>query len=69
MTEPIKLSDILDTLPVEPATMSIESLREFLEQVDVEMKRRGFNKDNEASRRSEIMTAEDYALRVGPCSD
>lgn len=65
--DPIRLSDILDLRPMEPVHMDDETMRKFLAWVDSEMKRRGWDKENEASRRSEIMTAEDYALRVGPC--
>lgn len=67
-SEVIKLSDILDTAPIKPVPMDAESRQKLLDEVAAEMKRLGIDKLNEATRRSEIMTAKDYAVRVGPCS-
>lgn len=62
--EPITVEDVFGLAPIEPAEMDPLRREEILRAVDYEMRRRGFDRLNEQTRLSEILTAEDYNARV-----
>ncbi len=64
MDKPVNLRDLIDSKLLEPARLSDLEIKYFIERVNREMKRLGFDKANELTRKSEIMTEEDYRTYI-----
>ena len=62
--KPIYLSDLIDSKPLEPARLTQEEVRDFIESVNSEMRRLGFDKANELTERSTNLTDEDYQTYI-----
>jgi len=60
---PVYLRDLLPR-SFEPARLSAEEIQKFVEGVNCEMNRLGFTEANEITARSEVLTGEDYNVRI-----
>ena len=62
--KPINLADLINVKLLEPAKLTPQEVKYFIEDVNREMKQLGYNTANELTRRSEIMTEEDYQTYI-----
>ena len=60
MPTPVYLSDLIDTHPIDPMRLTLEERRVFIKTVETEMVRLGFDRANELTSKSTLLTAEDY---------
>ncbi len=60
----IYLSDLISTGPAEVPRISDDERRDFSERVRMEMARLGFDKANELTERSTILTGQDYRAYI-----
>jgi ornithine cyclodeaminase/alanine dehydrogenase-like protein (mu-crystallin family) len=61
---PVYLRDLFPFQEIKVVRMSEEERRRFIEGVNRRMKENGFDEENERTRQSEILTADDYNVRV-----
>ena len=64
MNKPVSLADLVPYRPIVAKKLTEEERRKFCEEVDREMRRLGVYEANEITARSEILTAEDYNIRI-----
>ncbi len=60
----VYLSDLIDTRPVEPMRLTLGERRDFIKEIEREMVRLGFDKANELTSKSTLLTAKDYNTTI-----